>query len=755
MARLFPDCRSLFARSLVLTLLLLTPFLLNGEELPVRALKNLGIPNWAGNDYAPQISPDGRFLIFQSDRPGDQEDHNLWYSINRNYADRLGDPEWTTPLPLQFPLVGKPTRTMAALDRGGPAGTGRDDDRGAFRLNTDGFEGMPSLVYRKDRPVEIYFTSLRGDATGRDGFDGLNIYFSRFRDGRWSPPEHLNVINSDFNDRIPVVSTDGKQMYFASDRPGGYGGYDIWYSERDLRTGRWARPVNAGASWNTEFHENAPALSPGGDLIVFSSDRPGGFGHYDLYFSRFDGDAWTRPENLGAPFNSSHDDETISFTGDGLWAYFASDRRFEGARGDFDIYRVGLPERMRFPGQVLFTGQVIDARSRKLLGVEATFHVLYEKRTEVHTSRVFLKDPGDKDINNFAIQLDTGREYRVKISAPGFHPQELVLDYKGNVPDNRIDRRTILLQPIVPDRPGQGEDLRMLPGVVLDHATDKLIENAEVEYMLDGKSYTAEVRAGRFKVAVGDGRTFDLFARAPGYYNYQNRFTASPDLRELIVRMKKIPEEGPPCPDNRKPECLNSLRLLFDYDESQFRAGQDDVLEAVVRILKANPELRLEIRGHTDKRGTLIYNQRLSEARAETVKRDLIKRGADPENLKSVGYNFSQPVDTAETDEARARNRRVDFRVRAAGVAPDETKPAKKDEQAKPDSTGAGTKPAMKAEKAGAKKAEKAEMKKGEKAGADSDGDGARPTMESKKSPEEMEKGEAAEKAPADEAAAP
>ena len=662
-------------------------FFLDAEELPVRKLSNVGVPNWAGNDYSPQISPDGRFLIFQSDRPGDQEDHNLWYSINRNYADRLGDAEWSVPLPLQLPLMGAPTETMRAVAASRADATGErvtGDLPGAFRLNTDGFEGMPTLVYRKGRPVEIYFTSLRGPETGRNGFDGLNIYFSRFRDGRWSPPEHLNVINSDFNDRMPVVSADGRQMYFASDRPEGYGGYDIWYSERDLRTGRWARPVNAGASWNTRYHENAPALNAQGSLVVFSSDRPGGFGHFDLYFCRFDGETWSAPENMGAPFNSPRDDETISFTADGLWAYFASDRLLTEARGEFDLYRVGLPERLRTPGHVLFTGQVIDARSRKILGVEATFHVMYEKQTEVHTSRVFLKNPADKDINNFAIQLDAGRTYRVKVSAPGFHPQELILDYKGNVPPGRIDRRVILMQPVVPEEPAQGETTRFVPGIVIDDETEKVIPGAEVEYMLNGRTFRADMRDGRFKIAVPDGRTFDLSARVPKYFSYKNRYTSGPNLREIIIRMRKIPDDRP-CPDN-KPECLDKLPLYFDYDKSEYREGENAKLDAVVRVLKANPDIQLEIRGHTDRLGTKSYNLRLSQARAETVKRDLIKRGVAPEKLKSVGYDFSEPAATGDSDADRALNRRVDFRVRrtkaGAPEVPGDPPPAENPERA-------------------------------------------------------------------------
>ncbi|MCB1318359.1 MAG: PD40 domain-containing protein, partial [Leptospiraceae bacterium] len=210
----------------------LLPIGLPGQDVDVsRKVENLGLPNWAGQDYAPSISPDGRFLIFQSDRPGKYENQNLWFSINSNSAQPTEQADWSVPVPLFLPMEGEPSRTMQILEDGEPPGT--------FTINSDGFEGMASLVYRTDdenrlRPVEIYFTSYKDDQSKRDGYEGLNIYFSRYRDSRWSRPEHLNIINSDFDDRMPHVSHDGRYMYFVSNRPGGYGGNDIWMSQRDL-----------------------------------------------------------------------------------------------------------------------------------------------------------------------------------------------------------------------------------------------------------------------------------------------------------------------------------------------------------------------------------------------------------------------------------------------------------------------------------------------------------------------------------------
>ena len=180
--------------------------------------------------------------------------------------------------------------------------------------------------------------------------------------------------------------------------------------------------MNLGPRLNTRYNESAPTLSPSGKTLFFSSDRPGGFGHYDLYFSRNNGYLWGKPENLGAPFNSSRDEEYISLTRDGLWAYFASDRRNLEAKGRFDIYRAAVPERLREPVGILFSALILDGRSRLPLGVEATVKIHYEKETKVGRSRVFQKTPPSEIYSNYDVTLDSGRAYTVEFSAPGFYP---------------------------------------------------------------------------------------------------------------------------------------------------------------------------------------------------------------------------------------------------------------------------------------------------------------------------------------------
>jgi hypothetical protein len=161
----------------------------------------------------------------------------------------------------------------------------------------------------------------------------------------WSDPVTLgSVVNSEFGDFGVTVSRDGLSLYFQSARPGGFGGADIWVSQRSREDAQWGPAKNLGPAVNTEFNENLPRLSLDGHRLYFVSTQPGGFGGSDLYVSRRrngrDDLAWEYPENLGGGVNSSaneggpailEDDETGMIT-----LYFFSNR--PGGVGGTDIY---------------------------------------------------------------------------------------------------------------------------------------------------------------------------------------------------------------------------------------------------------------------------------------------------------------------------------------------------------------------------------------------------------------------------------
>lgn len=151
----------------------------------------------------------------------------------------------------------------------------------------------------------------------------------------WSPPVNLGaVVNSAAGDFFPAISKDGLSLYFTSSRPGGFGGWDIYVSQRDTLASTWGSPTNLGPAINSAFDEGAPAFSPDGHRMYFSSNRPGGLGGNDLYVSRRhnkrDDFGWTAPENLGAGVNTAANEASPSvyeddWTGD-IVLYFDSNR---------------------------------------------------------------------------------------------------------------------------------------------------------------------------------------------------------------------------------------------------------------------------------------------------------------------------------------------------------------------------------------------------------------------------------------------
>ncbi len=628
------------------------------DEVP----QNLNTLNAPGADYAPFIVEDGKYIIFQSERPGPTEGHSLWYSFNRNFRDRAGPAEYSVPLELRFPYQDRdPTDTMRILFA---------DTDGFFAPSSDAFDGHPCILYRDGRPVEIYFTSHRllgkDGKLARDGFAKTNIYYARFRDDRWSEVRHINEINSDYNDRMAFVTPDGSRMYFVSDRPGGYGGNDLYYTQRDLKTGLWSAPVNLGPDINTRYDEITPHLSYGGSRLVFASNRPGGLGHFDLYYSRFSGYDWEKPENLGRPINSERDDESLVLTSDGLWLYFASDRMDALAMGGFDLYRMATPDNLLDSVKILLTGKIMDASSKLPLGLDATIKIQFEERTIVMSSRKTVKTDGLTVSNQFEVELYSGRVYQVEISAPGYEPAEIQLDYRGSIPSGRTDERIVFLEPIRPDGPDTGEEGRIIPGVVVDADTGLALPASTIRKFLgnDVDQVPNVDEKGEFVITAKPGQEFEIEARSPGYVMKRQRFQEE-GLERIRIELKS--DGTDPC-ETLQPACVDNVRILFALNESSIRPAELKKIQNIARVLKKNPDMKIEVQGHADRtyRGpedrAYEYNLMLSRERARAVQKALLDLGIAADRMIIKGFSYLRPIVQAEDAVKGAVNRRVEFR---------------------------------------------------------------------------------------------
>jgi outer membrane protein OmpA-like peptidoglycan-associated protein/tetratricopeptide (TPR) repeat protein len=277
---------------------------------PVNAqIENVGkIINGKYADYAPVISADESMLVFTSRREGTtggkrDKDGDFFEDIYISRKNNLG--EWTEPK-----NIGPPINTK--------------------------FHDATIAIAPDGKELFIYRDNSKG--TG-------DIYYSILKaDNKWTEPKSMGKnINSEENEASISMSSDKKTVYFSSNRPGGYGGLDIYKSQWDETKKEWGPAVNLGPTINTEYDDDAPFISFDGKHLYFASEGHSSMGGFDTFRSTFDGKKWTTPENLGYPINTADNDIYFVLTADEKTAYYASAK--EGGYGEKDIYQIRMPKR--------------------------------------------------------------------------------------------------------------------------------------------------------------------------------------------------------------------------------------------------------------------------------------------------------------------------------------------------------------------------------------------------------------------------
>ncbi len=176
----------------------------------------------------------------------------------------------------------------------------------------------------------IYITICNGD--------DCDIYYTKNESGAWQPLAKMsNTINTEFFDGQPSIDPTGNVLYFASNRPGGYGGYDLYKVERKNSEMAWSAPINLGPTINTEFDEKTPFMHCDGKTLYFSSNGHGGVGGFDIFHARLDDNGkFSEPKNIGYPLNTESDEVAYVVSADGQRIYFSA--KLLSGIGGWDIY---------------------------------------------------------------------------------------------------------------------------------------------------------------------------------------------------------------------------------------------------------------------------------------------------------------------------------------------------------------------------------------------------------------------------------
>jgi Tol biopolymer transport system component len=276
----------------------------------VKADFNFGEPmnlgptvNSSNEDTAPSVSADGMMLFFSSDRPGGSGNIDIWISTQKT-SERMPEGYWGTPINLG-PVVN------SAADEFYP------------EISTDGL----SLYF-----ADGLWWKWESDLNLRPGGFGRSDLWVTTRETTeddWGIPVNLGpTINGSSYDSGPSISNDGLTLYFASSRPGGSGGNDLWMATRSTVSDPWDPPINLGTTVNSLAHDVEPDISADGLVLFFMSTRSGGYGNFDLWVTmrRTKDDAWEPPMNLGPMVNSSVMDVTPCLQADRSTLLFMSAR---------------------------------------------------------------------------------------------------------------------------------------------------------------------------------------------------------------------------------------------------------------------------------------------------------------------------------------------------------------------------------------------------------------------------------------------
>jgi peptidoglycan-associated lipoprotein len=607
----------------------------NNMTIPVTSLDESGLMNLGASinstftEYTPFITPDETRLFFESDRPGsigNSGNFDLWYSTNSAPSKKI--PDFTLPVNAGLPL------------------------------NTDGFDGHPSLRLTHEI-YEIYFTSYAGSTRG--GPKESNIYVSRLMGNVWSEPRAVEGINSDFHDRMPSISPDGKFLYFSSDRPGGFGKDDIWVSEYDTSSRKWNSPVNLGSTINTTDSEISPSIHVDSITLYFSSNRPGGVGSYDIYVTqKLNAGTWKNPGNLGIPYNSKQDDEYPTVTRSGESMYFASNR--PGGHGGFDIYRARVPDFAKPVVIVALIGKVFEENTTK--GIEANISIRGDER------RFDISSGLPEGI--FKADFLNNRIYELLVTAPGFEPFKYTLDLRNtheamvmskDFPLKRIrelpDSYQLVLQYF--DSAGQNVAAR---AVYRFDPSDNMVKNV--------KDNTIKINVPdntpRWNSFIESNRLI-LMVEADGFLNRDidlsliSIFEAQKNRQDKIihipVEMKRIQMDST---ETGRPGLLGTI--YFDTGVSdKIPDSEKSKLTDIITELRKSTGI-IEIHGHTDSLGTPQRNIPLSMNRARYLRKLLISMGISEERIKTFGHSFSRPAVKETSIQDRGKNRRVEIFIK-------------------------------------------------------------------------------------------
>jgi outer membrane protein OmpA-like peptidoglycan-associated protein/tetratricopeptide (TPR) repeat protein len=501
-------------------------------------------------------------------------------------------------------------------------------------INTGYPEYGPSISTDEEK---IFFTSRRSNSLGgkKDPSDNgyfEDVYFSTKVKGKWQPAKPLSKnVNTEGHDAVAGLTPDGSKLYVY--RFGAADGGDIY--ESVLFGLDWEQPERMNKNINTRYHESTVSLSFDGKRIFFISRRESGFGSSDIYYSDMDVNGeWGPSKNLGPEINTKYAEDAVFIHPDGVTMYFSS--KGHGTMGGYDVFKSTMingkwqaPVNLGYP----INGPDDDV-----------FFVVSGSGNRAYFSSAKAGGAGEHDL------------YKITFLGPEKQPLLNTLDQLISIKANPVSNLKIEGEIEV-----KSARVTILKGVVRDEksqkpleATIEMIDNEKNEILATFKSNSS---TGKYLVTLPSGKNYGIAVKVQGYLFHSENFLlpAAAEFQEFVLdfEMKKL-EVG---------NIVVLRNIFFDSDKAEIKSESENELATLVRLLKENPAIRIEVSSHTDDVGPEDYNMKLSENRSRAVISYLNGKGISSSRLVAKGYGESVPIDKNDTEGGRQNNRRTEFKI--------------------------------------------------------------------------------------------
>lgn len=472
-------------------------------------------------------------------------------------------------------------------------------------VNTELNEYFPSVT-----ADGAYLIFTRDDAG--EFFGDENFYRSAWKDSAWQPAEPLTGVNTNLNEGAQAISPDGTWLVFTAcnrDEVFPRGSCDLYWSQE--KKDGWTKPAPFSKAINSADWDSQPTISADGKTIIFSSRRPGGRGQEDLWFtSRQANGSWSKPQNLGPNINTGGKEQTPFLHPDGSTLYFSTDS-LPGMGGSDLYFSRRQADGAWGPAQNL--GYPINTKAH-----ETALTVSLDGRTAYYATN---RKGGRGGLDIYSFEL------------PDYARPQAVTYARVRVTDANTGQI--------------------------------LAAKVEITDLKDNQPYAnAFIRKdGTALVCLPAGREYALNVTHPGYFFHSENFnlvgTATFEKPfQLDVALLPIPTaESAPVPG----KAIALRNVFFETGSAALLPASTAELDRLAKLLEENPTLRIQLNGHTDNVGADAANQTLSENRARAVYDYLVGKGIAAERLRYKGFGESKPIETNDTPEGRARNRRTEF----------------------------------------------------------------------------------------------